>query len=54
MISLTYIYTRQIDNKILTQYPPHGEKPGINMTKATTTAVFFKKTQQMYRNLHHQ
>ena len=42
MISLTYIYTRQIDNKIQntqTQYPPHGEKPGINMTQATTTFV---------------
>ena len=28
-------------NKILkTQYPPHGEKPGINMTQATTNAGF--------------
>ena len=38
MISLTYVYTRQIDNT-QTQYPTHGEKPGINMTQATTILV---------------
>ena len=35
-----------------TRYPRHGEKPGINMTQAITTAIL--KTQQMYRILHHQ
>ena len=28
-------------NNTQTQYPPHGEKPGINMTQATITAGFF-------------
>ena len=41
MISLTYIYTTNRQQNTQTQYPPHGEKPGINMTQATTTAVFF-------------
>ena len=48
------VYKQQIDNKIRTQTqcPRHGEKPGINMTQATTTTVL--KIQQMYGILHHQ
>ena len=46
------IYTRQIDNKILIQYRRHREKPGINMTQATTTIVL--KIQLLYRISHHQ
>ena len=53
MISLTYIYihTTNRQQNTQTQYPRHGEKPGINMTQATTAVL---KTQQMYRILHHQ
>ena len=40
-------------NKILkTQYPPHGEKPGINMTQATT-AVFFNRCIELYTTSKH-
>ena len=47
-----YIHTTNRQQNTQTQYPRHGEKPGINMTQATTTAVL--ETQQMYKILHHQ
>ena len=47
-----YIHTTNRQQNTQTQYPRHGEKPGINMTQATTTAVL--RTQHMYRILHHQ
>ena len=40
MISLTYIHTTNRQQNTQTQYPPpHGEKPGINITQATATFV---------------
>ena len=39
MISLTYIHTTNRQQNTQTQYPPHGEKPGINMTQATIILV---------------
>ena len=47
-----YIHTTNRQQNTQTQYPQHGEKPGINMTQATTTTVL--KIQQMYGILHHQ
>ena len=47
-----YIHTTNRQQNTQTQYPRHGEKPGINMTQATTTTVL--KIQQMYGILHHQ
>ena len=48
MISLTYIYihTTNRQQNTHTQYPPHGEKPGINMTQVTTT--FVKNTTDVF------
>ena len=34
-----YIHTTNRQQNTQTQYPPHGEKPGINMTQATTVLV---------------
>ena len=53
MISLTYIHTTNRQQNTQTQYPRHGEKPGLNMTQATTTTTVLK-IQQMYGILHHQ
>ena len=47
-----YTHTTNRQQNTQTQYPRHGEKPGINMTQATTTTVL--KMQQMYGILHQQ
>ena len=48
-----YIHTTNRQQNTQTQYPRHGEKPGLNMTQATTTTTVLK-IQQMYGILHHQ
>ena len=39
------IYNRIDQQNTQTQYPRHGEKPGVSMTQATTTAVLVLETQ---------
>ena len=53
IISRTYIYihTTNRQQNTQTQYPRHREKPGLNMTQATTTTVL---KIQLYGILHHQ